>query len=298
MHQIQCAKLVKEKVLREAIAIVLVTFILGVSLFSMYRFSIEKGGRSSDENIPPISNALMVWLALVIAGLVLLSFVALYGRRLNLDNNIGQIGDFVGGLINPVLSFLALLVLLRTTLIQTGEARKTTDFMRQQQTILESEKFEATFFQLLDRAEKYCEIYLRTKPDENGKAKSKADKACEDILARREEFSGKSVKGQLKLAKAHVNAVLEHDVFMNFFFRAARVVNFVNNSNIPDDNKSSYLGVFRETLLPPERILFSNYIFFNYRHMRLLLRKWGVNHLREHGYVAKVVYDYYNSEKD
>ena len=83
----------------------------------------ERQGRKLVE-LSPISNSLIVWVALVVGALVALLFVTLYGRPLNINNDIGQVGDFIGGLINPVLSFLALLVLLRTMQIQTSEARK------------------------------------------------------------------------------------------------------------------------------------------------------------------------------
>ncbi|WP_138984514.1 hypothetical protein [Pseudomonas extremaustralis] len=67
----------------------------------------------------------------------MLCFFLLFDQDFVIDNNIGQVGDFVGGLTNPILSFIALLVLLRTTMIQTAEARKTADFLERQMRFIE-----------------------------------------------------------------------------------------------------------------------------------------------------------------
>ena len=129
--------------MREFLEIVLIVFLLVVSAYSLYRYMCDKSGSEDAKAVEPINNILVVWMALGLTGLVILSFVVLYGRRLNIENNIGQIGDFVGGLTNPVLGFLGLLVLLRTSLIQTKELRKTTELMVEQKRLMEKERFEA-----------------------------------------------------------------------------------------------------------------------------------------------------------
>ncbi|WP_214291863.1 hypothetical protein, partial [Escherichia coli] len=122
------------------------------------------------------------------------------------------------------------------------------------------EKFETTFFQLLDRVEKYCEVYLRVPDGSSESTKSKTDKACEEVLARRKEFDEKGTKEQLKLSEVHVNELLDRDIFLNFFFRSSRVLQFVCKASISDALKISYIGILRETLLPTERILYSHYV--------------------------------------
>lgn len=54
----------------------------------------------------------------------------------------GTFGDFIGGTLNPILSFLALIVLLRTYAMQREELKKTEETQKRQQ-------FESTFFELL-----------------------------------------------------------------------------------------------------------------------------------------------------
>lgn len=279
--------------LREFILIGLVVFILGVSIFSFYRFTLEGSGGDLNDDLPPMSNALIVWMALVVAALVLLFFVMLNGKKLNIENNIGQVGDFVGGLINPVLSFLALLVLLRTTLIQTGEARKTTNFMASQQKILVAEKFETTYFQLVDRVEKYCELYLRVQSEETNEKRSMVSYVVRRILSKRSEFDLMSTKEQLKAVNKHVCELVENDNFSIFILRAIRVVNMIADSGLPKDQKLHYMELFRDTVLPEERVVFSCYMFFKSKSVRKKIKEFNFCYLQGHAFPSKVIADYY-----
>ena len=279
--------------MREFILIGLVVFILGVSFFSFYKFTLERNGDHFSDDLPPMSNALIVWMALVVAALVLLFFVMLNGKKLNIENNIGQVGDFVGGLINPVLSFLALLVLLRTTLIQTSEARKTTNFMASQQKILEAEKFESTYFQLVDRVEKYCEQYLRVQSEHTEEKRSMVADVVIKILSKRSEFDLMSAKEQLKAIKKHVLELVENDNFSIFVLRTIRVVNMIADSDLPTSQKLHFMEVFRDTVLPEERVVFSCYMFFKSRSVRKKIKDFNFCYLREHAFPSKIIADYY-----
>lgn len=69
----------------------------------------------------------------------------------------GQIGDFVGGLLNPVLSFVALMAVLYSVRMQRkelqlarGDARENYRVQIQQRQNFERQNFEAVFFRLLE----------------------------------------------------------------------------------------------------------------------------------------------------
>lgn len=69
----------------------------------------------------------------------------------------GQLGDFVGGLLNPLLSFAALMAVLYSVKMQRkelalarGEARENYRIQIQQRQNFERQNFEAVFFRLLD----------------------------------------------------------------------------------------------------------------------------------------------------
>ncbi|NCE87020.1 hypothetical protein [Pseudomonas sp. Q1] len=279
--------------MREYIAIGLMMFILCITVLSVYRLALERSPSVDDNDIPPISNALMVWIALVVAAVVLLSFVVLYGRKLNIENNIGQIGDFVGGLINPVLSFLALLVLLRTTLIQTIEARKTTKFMASQQRILEVEKFENTFFQLLDRVEQYCDLHLRVKSEIKAGGVEKISVTVNNLKSKRKEFDLLNWREQMKAVKSHISSEAKGDITNGFFLRTRRVVQMVHDAGISEDLKVVYMEVVRDTLTPHERILFSSQCFVRGGKFRKLVKKYNFSYLKHHAFPSKIIADYF-----
>jgi len=69
----------------------------------------------------------------------------------------GQLGDFAGGFLNPLLSFLALMAVLKTMALQRiemraaqKEARIATQEQRQQTAVYSRQIFESTLFGLLD----------------------------------------------------------------------------------------------------------------------------------------------------
>lgn len=69
----------------------------------------------------------------------------------------GQIGDFIGGLLNPLLSFVALMAVLYSVNMQRrelklarGDARENYRIQIQQRQNFERQNFESVFFRLLD----------------------------------------------------------------------------------------------------------------------------------------------------
>lgn len=69
----------------------------------------------------------------------------------------GQIGDFVGGVLNPILSFVALLAVIINLYMQRKElqlaredAVENQNIQNQQSAIFDKQNFEAVFFKLLD----------------------------------------------------------------------------------------------------------------------------------------------------
>ncbi|KWS07502.1 hypothetical protein AL064_19015 [Pseudomonas syringae pv. syringae] len=69
----------------------------------------------------------------------------------------GQLGDFVGGMLNPFLSFVALMAVLYSIRMQRAElrlarqdAKDNYDIQIQQRQNIERQNFEAVFFRLLD----------------------------------------------------------------------------------------------------------------------------------------------------
>ncbi|MEX5505797.1 hypothetical protein Q1J61_18570 [Pseudomonas putida] len=276
----------------------LILFIVAITIYCYGAYRRNKKSKKAvgvgDESVNPLSNAFIIWLALVIAALVLFAFAFLYGKRLNIENNIGQIGDFVGGLINPALSFLGLLVLLRTTLIQTIEARKTREFMGAQQKLMEMEKFENTFFQLLARLENYCENHFRgadSKSDKGGKGRkvTGGDISARPLYSRRAEFNALPNDQQNDAVTTFISEIVNRDVNFGLFKRVGSVVDLIDGSVLPLEWKQKYAVILRDSMYPPERILCLHHAYIHERR-RELFKKWRLYHsLKSERFAANVV---------
>jgi hypothetical protein len=270
------------------VVICLLVLLLGFAAATFYLGFTDFQNR---KELRPLSPLL---LAAVVAGFVVFivfTFFYFVDEGFSISNNLGQVGDFIGGLSNPVLSFLALLALLRTTQIQTTEAKKTTSFMARQQELLEREKFENTFFQLLDRLEKYCDDHLR-KPTKEGSSKSIVTNLADKITSRKSEFDGLLVRERLTKLRAHVFKISDTDLCICFMLRALRVLQFVEGSKYELDIKSAYVELLRDTMLPDERVVLSCYAFFN-RRDRAIIKRWNLGYLNEAAYASKMMYDFY-----
>lgn len=100
------------------------------------------------------------WFAVIggiVAAIVIAVFVIWFAGPLSRDPAAwGQFGDYVGGLLNPTFSFLALLALLATLGLQVRELKisakelkNSADALIKQNETLRQQTFEGTFFELL-----------------------------------------------------------------------------------------------------------------------------------------------------
>lgn len=76
----------------------------------------------------------------------------------------GTFGDFVGGTLNPILSFLALIVLLMTYSSQQQELKETRKILKEQTVTQKRQQFESTFFELLKIHNKELKIFYKKAP--------------------------------------------------------------------------------------------------------------------------------------
>lgn len=242
-------------------------------------------------NAKPLSTFVLGVVVVLFAVVIVSAFFFFVSEDFSISNNLGQVGDFIGGLTNPLLSFLALLALLRTSLIQTEEARKTTSFMAKQQDVLEREKFEGTFFQLLDRLEHYCEKHLRV--NKSGSNKTVASILSATIYSKRSQFDKLPARDQLKAVKTHIKAVAQDDMCYGFYTRAARVLRFVNNSDLPISWRRSYAALLKDSMYPSERVMLVNYAFSNKKAWRSLIKSWAVSGIVSRCYATSIIENYY-----
>lgn len=99
----------------------------------------------------------LAYLGILLAAGFIIVYAARFHGPISKDPEAwGQFGDYVGGVLNPTFSFLALLALLATFGLQVKELRvsakelkNSADALVHQNETLQKQTFEATFFQLL-----------------------------------------------------------------------------------------------------------------------------------------------------
>lgn len=242
-----------------------------------------------DDDIQPLDNGLVIFFVFISIVVVLISFLFLMNTDLGISNNIGQVGDFIGGLLNPILSLIALLVLLRNSVIQSSESRKTAQFLKEQVEISKHEKFENTFFELLRHAESYAEVHMR-KVDSNGK--TNLDKLCGKIIGAAASSSKLSRSKQLRFALDFVNRELVNDVNETFFLRFLRVIRFVNSSKLDNKLKSSYMNMISNAMYAKERLVFAHMVI-RFKLFRKVLRKWKLVSIKKEVFLCAVLGEYF-----
>lgn len=282
--------------MRAFMEMILLVGLISVSGVAAYFYLLTQKKVVVSDDVEPLHTDLIIWLALSFAALVIVLFIYFGETKFAISENVGQVGDFIGGLTNPILSFCALIVLLRTTLIQVSEARKTTKFLSKQQEIMEKEKFENTFFQLLERLENYCEIHFRVKNDESGQRGSIGEAIAKSVYSRREEFNLLEKKKQIKVVKNFIRNETRSDVNFGLFKRVVRVLDLVDNSNLPMYWKKEYAVILRDAMYPPERILFIH-AGFNSRARRVAIKRWRLElGLKSDRFASEIVEKYYRGE--
>ena len=134
----------------------------------------------------------LLWIlggAAVAAFLIILGLYIAYFKNLSVTNDSatwGTFGDYLGGTLNPIISFLALIGLLYTIHQQAQEMQATREELKQaaeqqrqqveqqsrQSEIFNLQQFESTFFSLLEQHNKIIEKIITPIEDKTGYSNS------------------------------------------------------------------------------------------------------------------------------
>ncbi len=208
-----------------------------------------------------------VVVAIIIIGAYLVKFS---GGLSDSHEQWGQFGDYVGGLLNPAFSFLALLALLGTFALQVRELRisakelkNSADALVKQNEALRVQSFEASFFQLLRLHNEIVgsiDIVSR-----NGKVTKGRD--CFKVFLRRLESTLESEGAESDFDAFLVNYDLfyiEHQHEIGHYFRLMyNIIKLVSRTDGID--KRFYTNLVRAQLSSAELML----LFYN------CLSSWG-----------------------
>ncbi|WP_052810376.1 putative phage abortive infection protein [Vibrio renipiscarius] len=206
---------------------------------------------------------LLAWIGVIATTAVVAALVFYFthfsGELSNKQEDWGTFGDFLGGSLNPILSFLGLIALLLTIVLQNRELEATRQelarsaeaqinseaALSQQSEILEQQRFESTFFQLVNL---YNEIVKSMQV--NHLSRSIEGRECFFILYS-QRYVGSS---GTTLDYVYDNFYREHRSEIGHYFRHVyQIINFIDKSNI--SNKKQYSNFIRAQLSDYELVL-------------------------------------------
>jgi|RifCSPhighO2_12_1023870.scaffolds.fasta_scaffold57071_1 hypothetical protein len=175
----------------------------------------------------------------------------------------GQLGDYIGGLLNPFFSFIALLALLYTIRLQSEEMRNSTAELKHsaqalltQNNVMLKQSFETSFFNLLG----LLSSLVRDSVIDGDVHTTHRGRSCFEMIYTAllkalssviHDTDGMVVESSLKsrcgLFFRPLDPVLGH-----YFRTLYGVLRFVDDSDLSDDQKRLYTRIVRAQLSGPE----------------------------------------------
>ncbi|WP_144211791.1 putative phage abortive infection protein [Shewanella donghaensis] len=245
-------------------------------------FSDEEEGNSQ----PPLNKILYKMLsgAIFCAGTLLLINLAL----ITFTDRGGVFGDFLGGVLNPVLTFFTLFGLIATIVIQRQELRLARHEYEKTADALSTQAIETTFFNIIDLHHKIVDN-LKADLEELGN-KSESQKIIKGITAsliksqigtsftsQNTKVQGRAVFEEMlnflsveakspedsleryKYIQTHHNHILGH--YFRNLYQALKVLKGYEENKLSPDQKRKYTSILRAQLSTKElALLFLNCI--------------------------------------
>lgn len=187
--------------------------------------------------------------AYAIVFVLLIDLLSLNGQKL------GEFGDFFGGVLNPILTFMMLIGLIITIVIQRvelrlsrNEFRRTADALQEQIQTSKKQSFENTFFQMIRL---YNEIM------DSLSVKTKNGRDCiESLYELWNEFHAEKIhRGDYNCETLeaidieYTKFYNSHGNILGHYFRTIyNIVKIVDNSEIPESDKKNYTNILRSQL--------------------------------------------------
>lgn len=227
----------------------------------------------------------IVILALIVFYFVIKSYIDMFGTvRVNSAEAWGQFGDFVGGLTNPILSFLGLLVLLQTFRHQLESSKR-------QLAVSETEKFENTFFKLVDKFEAQATEVFRD-PKNKGYAKSLRAK----LLSKRSVITAEGWEAGLATAGQHAADVVssDSDRLNSFGRKFSQCLYFIENSSLEATQRKFYFSYAFESFMKYELTIYLAFVFVRSPDTVKIIRKYKLaSRLKDAAFCCPQVKDLY-----
>lgn len=208
-------------------------------------------------------------------------FVKFHGELTSTQDAWGQFGDFVGGVLNPIFSLLALLALLATFSLQIKEfgilsqqREETNNALLEQQNASHRQVFESSFYHLLNLHNNLLQGIDLIGPKGNIKGRD-----CFHVFIKRLTIerlkSNKPDEIQEFMAAYDIFYQSHSREIAHYFTMLFNIFKFIENSNI--ENKKFYSNLVRAQLSTSETtLLFYNCLTPNGEKFKNIVEKFSL----------------------
>lgn len=218
-------------------------------------------------------------IAILVTILLALASIVCYFCRFSINmfdsqEAFAELGDYVGGVIGTIVSFLSLVYIYKTY-------KKQVDFSSNEIALSYKQQFEASFFALIQHY--YALRQTLTSADDN--RKSYFDRVSEDIRERmmEREYDLDSIIYENRFKEEDIVSSIYDEIYdkygnqLGHYFRALyHIISYVDDSDI--GNKKMYIDIIQSQLSNSELyILFYNGISrYGKKRMYPLLEEYGI----------------------
>lgn len=186
-------------------------------------------------------------------------------------------GDYIGGILSPILAFIALIALLYSIYIQSVELKHSASQLEnsakaltQQNELIKKQRTEASFFQLLNLYNEIVQQFYINYEDANYRFTEARNRQCIDYLAmqlkiQRDKSQSKlgNVDRQKLLNEAYAEFNLSHGSLLGHYFRTIIVIlEFIDKSELSVNERNLYVDILRSQLSRNELMLLFYYVLY------------------------------------
>ena len=224
---------------------------------------------------------LMIVAAAFFSGLLVMNLSFSF---LGFQEQMGVFGDFLGGVLNPILSFLSLIAILLTIILQSKELKETRKEIKRSaeaqgkaEKALHQQAFENTFFNMLSLHNNIVQNLEFTNLYDLGEYYENRNKDCiqgrnvfaklNTLLSHKvnlyfgdDELSYVRLNAKETASRFHILQTKNNQVLGHYFRNLYQIISFVDSyTSLTFDEKKKYLKILRSQLSSDElALLFLN----------------------------------------
>lgn len=186
------------------------------------------------------------------------AFVLLILLKVDVQTNLGQVGDFVGGLLNPILSFLALIAIVISISIQEKELKSSVHSLQSQEKIFRIQNFESSIFNLLamQRSRRAEQILNVEKKDINA-----YKQITLDIHKKKKEITkvyGSGYRAHVEARKYFKPEIRGYDACALIYQQFLFIIKMIENGNLTKSQENYYISLAYSDLSVYEAVVLCN----------------------------------------